>query len=299
MIAGRQRIGIALIVAAAALAGCAGAPGDGVRPMIAMDGTRMDLQDPVEEGRALLVTGQYGLAIDALSRVLHDQPGSVRALNLIAEAYDRLHRYDLADRYHAEALEIDPNSLAALNNWGFSYLVRGDKARAKGLLERAQGVKGDQPVVLANLRLATEGEQAASMDAAPTGPAVDGTVDVLISEHVTIVHRTGKLVRMAPGVQLLVTTSPIPPQEERISSAAPLGSAAAGIAPLAYGVTEQQPAGVDPRIRNLAALQRLLDPSPFGFFPDVDDFNLQWRAGMGSAASAGWSGGQTAYRLAS
>jgi tetratricopeptide (TPR) repeat protein len=286
MIANRQRIGIALLIVAALLAGCAGGSSD-VRPILAMDGSRMDVHDPVEQGRAFLVTGQYGLAVDALSRVLHDQPANVRALNLIAEAYDRLHRYDLADRYHAEALEIDPNSLAALNNWGFSYLVRGDRARAKGLLARAEAIKSDNPVVLANLQLATEGQAAASTNGTPSALAVDDTVDIPISEHVSMVRRTGQLVRLAPGVQLLVTTAPVAPP---VSSEAPRESTVE-IAPLPYVITQQEPAGVDPRVRNLAALQRLLDPSPFGFFPDVDDFNLQRPAGTGSI-------GQTAYRLA-
>jgi tetratricopeptide (TPR) repeat protein len=289
MIANRQRIGIALLIVAALLAGCAGGSSD-MRPILAMDGSRMDVHEPIEQGRAFLVTGQYGLAVDALSRVLHDQPASVRALNLIAEAYDRLHRYDLADRYHVEALAIDPNSLAALNNWGFSYLVRGDRARAKGLLERAEAIKSDNPVVLANLQLATEGQAAASTNGTPSALAVDDTIDIPISEHVSMVRRTGQLVRLAPGVQLLVTTAPVAPQEQPVSSEPPRESKVE-IAPLPYVITQQEPAGVDPRVRNLAALQRLLDSSPFGFFPDVDDFNLQRPAGTASI-------GQTAYRLA-
>ena len=65
MFASQQRIGIALVAAALLLAGCAGTA-SGVRPVIAMDGDSMNVQDPVENARALLVTGQYGLAIVAL-----------------------------------------------------------------------------------------------------------------------------------------------------------------------------------------------------------------------------------------
>jgi tetratricopeptide (TPR) repeat protein len=262
---------------------------------MAMDGSRMELQDPVEQGRALLVTGQYGLAIDALSRVLHDQPDSVRALNLIAEAYDRLHRFDLADRYHAKALEVDPNSVAALNNWGFSYLVRGDKARAKALLERAVAVKGDQPVVLANLRLVGDGEPAAPAGAIQAVRTVDDTIEIPLSGHVSLVHRTGQLVRMAPGVQLLVTTAPaVQPQPTSIEASP---QKAVEAAPLPYIVARHEPIDADTRVRNLAALQQLLDPSPFGFFPDIDEFNHP-RTGVGTAAITGWSVGQTGYRLA-
>lgn len=294
MIVTRCRIAIALLIAAAGLAGCAGND-SGVRPVMAMDGSRMELQDPVEQGRALLVTGQYGLAIDALSRVLHDQPGSVRALNLIAEAYDRLHRYDLGDRYHAKALEVDPNSVAALNNWGFSYLVRGDRARAKDLLERAEAIKADQPVVLANLRLVNGGEPATTANVAQSARAVDGTVEIPLGGHVTLVRRTGQLVRVAPGVQLLVTVPPPAQPQPMAAEASPQKAIEA--APLPYIVTQRRPVDVDGRFRNLAALQQLLDPSPFGFFPDVDDFNHP-RTGVGSAAITGWSVGQAGYRLA-
>jgi tetratricopeptide (TPR) repeat protein len=286
-----------LLLLAAAIAGCAGPRGD-IRPMIAMDGERMDVDDPVANGRALLLTGQYGLAVDALTRVLHDEPRNVRALNLIAEAYDRLHRYDLADRYHAEALEADPESVAALNNWGFSYLVRGDKTRAIGLLQRAAAIEGDQPVVVANLRLATGGAADASREVAPA-PAASDQSEIRISEHVMLVRRTGKLTRLAPGVQLLVTTTPavpelpipVPPAPEvkvseaqipdlRVASAQVSGGPplpAIGIAPLSY-IAQPEPAEADPRVRNLAALQRLLDPSPFGYFPEIDDFNLKRQA---------------------
>jgi tetratricopeptide (TPR) repeat protein len=280
-----RRYLVLVTLAAGLLAGCAGNSG-GVRPMIAMDGTRMDLQDPVENGRALLVTGQYGLAIEALSRVVHDEPGNVRALNLIAEAYALLHRYDLADRYHAQALEIDPNSVAALNNLGFSHLVRGDRTRAADLLERAAAIDGDQPVVAANLRLAADAS-AARKEPASSEASLDAMGDVAISDHVVMVRRTGKLVRLAPGVQLLITeASPIIEKQPVSTGVLPPVSRAA--APLPY-IAIQQEAASDPRTRVLAALQRLLDPSPFGFFPEVDDFNQMWGAGSGTARSVGQS----------
>lgn len=176
----------------------------GVRPMISIDGTRVEVGGPLENGRAMLLTGQYGLAVTVLSRVVEEQPRNVRALTLLAEAYGRLRRFDLADRYHAEALMIDPNAVATLNNWGYSYLVRGETARALGLLERAVAIKSDQPVVRANLQLAignTDVDQAVAVSAPPAA----ATGNVLISDHVTMLRRTGMLVRLAPGVQLLVT----------------------------------------------------------------------------------------------
>ena len=297
MISNRQRTAIAIVIATAFLAGCSGM-GGGMHPVIAMDGDRMDVQDPVANGRALLVTGQYGLAIDALSRVLHDDPSNVRALNLIAEAYDRLHRYDLADRYHARALEVDPNSVAALNNWGFSYLVRGNKARAVELLERAEAIKRDQPIVLANLKLAG-GDTAAPSAMSTAGPsAQDDATEVPVSGHVMLVRRTAYLVRIAPGVQMLVT---IPPAASRVQPASRQMTwpNVTEIAPLRYTVIRQHPADIDTRARNLAALQRLLDPSFLGFLRDVDDFSLTSGVGLGLAVNSVQSFDPAGYRPAS
>ncbi|HEX6119662.1 MAG TPA: tetratricopeptide repeat protein [Dongiaceae bacterium] len=283
------------LAAVVVVAGCAGPRGD-IRPIIAMGGDRMDVENPVDNGRALLVTGQYGLAIDKLSRVLHDDPRNVRALNLIAEAYDRLHRYDLADRFYGEALEADPNSVAALNNWGFSHLVRGDRTRAIGLLQRAAAIRGDQPVVLANLRLAA-GDEARASGTPPAAPTTDGVSEIPLGEHVTLVRRTGTLVRVAPGIQLLVTRT-LPPVVPGLQvSERTVAPETARIAPLAY-LAQPEPAGVDPRMRNLAALQRLLDPSPFGFFPEVDDFNLKRQTGAGPIALSGSVLAPSEYRPA-
>jgi tetratricopeptide (TPR) repeat protein len=264
--------GILLALVAGLLAGCAGAAG-GVRPVIVMDGDSMNVHDPVENGRALLMTGQYGLAIDALSRVLHDDPNNPRTLTLLAEAYDRLHRYDLADRYHGEALRVDPNFVAALNNWGYSYLVRGDKARAVGLLERAAAVKKDHPVIASNLRLAAGDIADASQRTAASQPVAETMIDRRVSGHVVVVRRTGKLVRVAPGVQLLVTRPQTAPSKPR--------SAEFTLFPAISG--QSAPAAGDPTTRLLGALQRILDPSPFKFFPEVDEFTRRWQADSGAA----------------
>jgi tetratricopeptide (TPR) repeat protein len=271
MFASQQRIGILLIVTALLVAGCAGTASN-VRPVIAMDGNSMDIQNPVENGRALLVTGQYGLAIDALSRALHDDPKNARTLTLLAEAYDRLHRYDLADRFHGEALLVDPNFVAALNNWGYSFLVRGDRARALGLLERAVAVKKGHPVIAANLQLAG-GVTAPSQDTSSVLPAAGLASDLQISAHVVAVHRTCRLIRMAPGVQLLLTELPTLPRTQSSVRELKARSAVLTIFPAASG--QSTPSAGDRTTRLLGALQRILDPSPFKFFPEVDDFARQ------------------------
>jgi tetratricopeptide (TPR) repeat protein len=273
MIATRHWLGAVLLVAAALLGGCASPWGD-MRPVIAMDGEQIDMQDPTGRARALVVTGQYGLAIDELTRIVDREPKNVRALALLATAYDHLKRYDLADRYHAQALQVDPNSVAALNNWGYSYLVRGDKARAMDLLERAVAVDNTRPIVTANLALASN-DLPSSAPSEPTAAATAVAPEsVRLSEHVTLVRRVGHLVRLSPGVQMLVTT----PESMTLLS-------------LQTPVTAEPPAAKpDSRFELFRQLSALMEGSiengprardstevaqapPFTSFPDVDDFS--------------------------
>lgn len=264
----RQMLGFALLAGALLVSGCSAMPG-GMRPVMTVDGQRMDFDDPVERGRGLVASGQYGLAIDELSKVVHDDPQNVRAINLLAVTYAHLKRFDLADRYHEQALQIDPNSVAALNNLGYSFLARGDTARAIGLLERAAALKGGNPLVTANLALATGRTETVASRQAPAAPPPETEQDIKISEHVTLVRRTVQLQRIAPGVQLLVTTAPLKAPSPQLVAANSVAS-------------EDLP---DPRYRLFQKLFSLFEGaqvaerttrpvvSSFPHFSDVDDFS--------------------------
>lgn len=304
----RRVLGFTLLAGTLFISGCntmSGGPG----PVMTVDGQRMDFDDPVERGRGLVATGQFGLAIDTLTGVVHNDPQNVRALNLLAVTYAQLKRFDLADRYHQQALQNDPNSVAALNNWGYSHLVRGDRARAIDLLQRAAAIKGDQPVVMANLLLATRDEPAAAEVPEPDATPASVLREVRISDHVVMVKRTGKLVRLSPIEQLLVTSEPVAGEPQPVATgafpvmagvrASPVATGAlpplAGArASLPYIVMQDDSAAGDARTRVFAALQRLLDPSPFGFFPEVDDFQQTWPGGSdvpgGQHQSVAWLG---------
>ena len=71
-------------------------------------------------------------------------------------SYDRLHRFDLADRAYDQAIRIVGPTAAILNDQGFSYMLRGDYARAHKKLERARARDPSNPHVAANLRLLKE-----------------------------------------------------------------------------------------------------------------------------------------------
>jgi tetratricopeptide (TPR) repeat protein len=282
----RNTVTTAMIGLTLLLGGCAAGAGEG-RPVLAMDGQHLDASDPVERGRALLLTGQYGLAIEGLSEAVTRDPGDARALSLLAVSYAQVKRFDLADRYHAQALEIDPSSVVVLNNWGYSYLVRGDGSRATDLLARAAAANDGRPIVTANLALA-RGDNVGTSPSREVASGSDPMRSVQISSHVILVRSAARLRRMAPGVQMLVTSTPDGAQEPvpveasmspQVSKAGDIKTAVTtdwrlfqalfalmdSDAPPSDGALVLEP-------RQLAEAPSAAPQSPFGFFPDVDDF---------------------------
>lgn len=107
--------------------------------------------NPYAKGKAQMAGGRYGLAIESFRKALQSDPGSVKALNGLAAAYDLLGRFDLAERYYRLALNFDPSSIQSLNNLGYSYYLRGEYKKARGLFERAARVDAKNAIVAANM----------------------------------------------------------------------------------------------------------------------------------------------------
>jgi len=114
-------------------------------------------------GKVHFNSKRYGLAIDSFQKELRHNPKSLRALNAVAATYDMLGRTDLADRYYEEALAVDPDSAQTLNNFGYSYLMRGRQtgsvaslAEAERLFRLARGRDGANLKIEANLGYLSE-----------------------------------------------------------------------------------------------------------------------------------------------
>lgn len=74
----------------------------------------------------------------------------------LAASYDRLRRFDLADRAYGQAVGIVGPTVEILNNQGFSYMLRGDYKRAHAALAAAQRKDPGNKYVQNNLRLLEE-----------------------------------------------------------------------------------------------------------------------------------------------
>jgi len=123
-----------------------------------------DPNDDVALGKKYFRSNNFGLAEKRFRSAAEHHPNDAEAWVGLAASYDRLRRFDLADRAYAQAERIVGPTVELLNDEGFSYMLRGDYARAHKLLAQAQAKDPANPYVQANLQLLD--------DSARTGKAV-------------------------------------------------------------------------------------------------------------------------------
>ena len=75
-------------------------------------------------------------------------PGSVWR-----QSYDRLARFDLADRAYAYAIRLAGETTEILNNQGYSYMLRGDLVSARKKFIKAYEREPNNPTIANNLQL--------------------------------------------------------------------------------------------------------------------------------------------------
>lgn len=91
-----------------------------------------------ERGKHYLLVHDYGLAIDPFEADLRDNPNSVNSLNGLAIAYAGVGRPDLAQKYFALAIALDPDSPITLANLAHLSLSRGNNDDAAEFLAKAK-----------------------------------------------------------------------------------------------------------------------------------------------------------------
>ncbi len=112
-----------------------------------------DPNDDVQLGKKYFRSNNFGLAEKSFRTAVERHPRDAEAWVGLAASYDRLHRFDLADRAYQEAIRIIGPTAEILNDQGFSYMLRGDYARARKKLQDAQAKDPANPYIQANLRL--------------------------------------------------------------------------------------------------------------------------------------------------
>lgn len=96
-----------------------------------------DPNDDLSLGKKQYRANNFGLAEKYFRRAAELHPRDAEAWLGLAASYDRLRRFDLADRAYAQAIGIVGPTTEILNNQGYSYMLRGDYKRARIKLAEA------------------------------------------------------------------------------------------------------------------------------------------------------------------
>ena len=115
--------------------------------------TGRDPYDDLSLGRKYFRAANFGTAEKHFRKAVELHPRNAEAWLGLAASYDRLRRFDLADRAYAQAARIVGETPEIMNNRGFSYLLRGDYVRARRVLEAAHARAPDNPYIRNNLEL--------------------------------------------------------------------------------------------------------------------------------------------------
>jgi Tetratricopeptide repeat len=130
-----------------------GPSGEPVAPLAKPGLVGDDPHDDLQLGKKYFRSNNFGLAEKAFRNAVQKHPRDAEAWVGLAASYDRLRRFDLADRAYDQAGKIIGPTPELLNNKGYSYMLRGDYRRARETLLAAAAKDPGNPYIKNNLDL--------------------------------------------------------------------------------------------------------------------------------------------------
>jgi Flp pilus assembly protein TadD len=112
-----------------------------------------DPNDDLSIGKKYFLQGSYGLAERHFRKSVELHARDAESWIGLAASYDRLRRFDLADRAYGQVIKLIGATPEVLNNQGFSYMLRGDYGRARTTLLAAQAKDPKSPFIANNMRM--------------------------------------------------------------------------------------------------------------------------------------------------
>jgi Flp pilus assembly protein TadD len=112
-----------------------------------------DPNDDLSLGKKHFRAANFGTAEKYFRRAVEQHPRDLEAWVGLAASYDRLRRWDMADRAYEQAMKISGPTAELLNNKGYSYMLRGDYPHAHQTLRQAQALDPNNPYIKNNLEL--------------------------------------------------------------------------------------------------------------------------------------------------
>lgn len=112
-----------------------------------------DQHDDLSLGKKYFRARDFGLAERHFRRAVEMSPRAAEAWLGLAASYDRLKRFDEADRAYRQVIAILGPAPEVLNNQGYSYLLRGDYKTARKKFLAAQAKDPENPRIRRNIEL--------------------------------------------------------------------------------------------------------------------------------------------------
>ena len=112
--------------------------------------------EPLRLGIEHFNRGHFGIAEHYFRDAVEKAPKDASAWIGLAASYDRLGRFDLADRAYQSAVRLAGETTAILNNRGYSHMLRGDLVAARRDFLKAYEREPHNPTVINNLKLLDE-----------------------------------------------------------------------------------------------------------------------------------------------
>ncbi len=109
--------------------------------------------EPLRLGIEHFNRGHYGIAERYFRDAVEKAPRDPTAWIGLAASYDRLARFDLADRAYHSAIRLTGETTQILNNEGYSFMLRGDVYNARIKFMKAYEREPNNPMILNNLNL--------------------------------------------------------------------------------------------------------------------------------------------------
>jgi Flp pilus assembly protein TadD len=123
-----------------------------------------DAARALSEARAHFRVGDFGYSAALYKRYVELTSNDPEGYVGLAASYDRLRRFDLADRVYASLYRLTGGTAQYYNNLGYSYLLRGDTATALINLKKASQLDPQNATIANNLKMLAN---ATSRPAAP------------------------------------------------------------------------------------------------------------------------------------
>jgi len=109
--------------------------------------------EPLRMGIEHFNRGNFGIAERYFRDATEKAPKDPTAWIGLAASYDRVARFDLADRAYVYAIRLVGETTEILNNQGYSYMLRGDLVKARAKFLKAYEREPNNPTIINNIQL--------------------------------------------------------------------------------------------------------------------------------------------------